>query len=417
MDRFAAFNQHLIIHTSVPDHQRPYYVQWVRRFLSTYGEVPRAGRQEALIAYDRKLVRRFENWQVEQALQAVRHYWHFLDRDTLRKAVREHGAEDDEIVGEFRRVLRLQHKAVRTEKSYVGWVRRFLTVMGPMRRADISADHVRHFLSYLAVERRVAVSTQNQAFNALLFLSRYVLDFDIDGLASTIRSRKPRRLPVVLTRQEARAVIGHLPQPHKLIAQILYGAGLRLEECLNLRVADIDADGYTIAVRRGKGGKDRLTVLPESLKTDLKAHLSRLRRRFEHDRAARLVGVFLPDSVLNKRPGAATEWSWYWLFPATRPSVHPQTGRPGLYHLHHSAFARALTAAGREAGLRKRISSHVFRHSFATHLVEAGYDIRTVQELLGHRNLQTTMVYTHVAKANQIRVVSPLDRDSARQGS
>ena len=422
MDALDAFDQHLVIHTPVSDRHRPHYLRWVRRFVSKYGEVEPAERQKTLLMYRQELAPRFHGWQVEQALQAVRHYWHFLDRDARVKTVRKRGLDDARIIDEYRRILRLQHKSFRTEKSYMGWIQRFLTDMGPMRRDEIGADHVRHFLSYLAVERRVAVSTQEQALNALLFLCRHVLHVEIDGLSTTIRSRKPRRLPVVLTRAETGRLILSLGGRYRLMAQIMYGGGLRLEECLGLRVVDVDLELSTITVRAGKGNKDRLTVLPKSLHADLENRVQRTKLEFELGRSKNQAGVFLPDTIAHKRPSAAGEWGWYWLFPASRVSVHPQTGQPGLYHLHASAFARALTEAVRASGLKKRVTAHVFRHSFATHLIETGYDIRTVQELLGHSRVQTTMVYTHVARNRRLDVISPLDRpsssrDSARQGS
>ena len=320
-----------------------------------------------------------------------------------------HGQQDSAIIHECRTILRLQHKSIRTEKSYLGWIRRFLTELGPLARNEISADHVRHFLSYLAVERRVALSTQEQAFNAILFLCRHVLQLPIDGLSTTIRARRPRRLPVVLTRTEVGRVISCLRGHHRLVAQLMYGTGIRLEEALCLRVMDLDLEQMTITVRAGKGNKDRITMLPSSIKHELEDHLSAMRRRFNNDRSRQLPGVFLPDSVAHKRPGAASEWGWYWVLPSSRPSAHPQTGKVGLYHIHQSGFSRALNSAAREAGIRKRVTSHAFRHSFATHLVEAGYDIRTIQELLGHTNLQTTMIYTHVARTNRLGVISPLD--------
>ncbi len=356
-------------------------------------------------------------WQVEQALQAVRHYWHFQDRDSRVRALVVHGPDDGTIVEECRRVLRLQHKAVKTERSYLGWIQRFLTDLGPLDRTEITADHVRHFLSYLAVERRVSLSTQEQAFNALLFLCRHVLHVEIDGLGTTIRARRPRRLPVVLNRTEVQRLISSLSGVDRLIGKLMYGSGIRLEECLSLRVMDVDLEDLIITVRAGKGNKDRVTILPSSVMTELEKHLQTIRHRFQHDRGRNLPGVFLPDAVAHRRPAARTEWGWYWLFPSSRVCSHPQTGKQGLYHRHPSSFARALTAAARDAGIRKRVTSHALRHSFATHLLESGYDIRSIQDLLGHTNVQTTMIYTHVAQTNRLGVVSPLDRDDARRES
>ncbi|MCK4514772.1 MAG: integron integrase [Spirochaetaceae bacterium] len=403
------FNRHLKLRTDVPDRHRSYYLSWVRRFLATHPEVAVTNRQSALTAYRVELVSRFHDWQVNQALQAVRHYWYFADKGTKPDPRRQLAADDAEILDEYRRILRLQHKSYRTEKSYVAWVRRFLADIGPMRREDIGPNHVRHFLSFLAVERQVAASTQEQAFNALLFLCRYVLHVEIDGLATTIRSRRPKRLPVVLNQSEAQRILGALAGWYRLMARIMYGSGLRLEECLSLRIRDIDFETPAITVRAGKGDKDRVTMLPQTAHDDLRHHLSEVRRLYDFGRVRHEPGVMLPPAVAHRIPGACTEWHWFWVFPASRVSIDPRSGTRVRYHLHSSAFSRALSAATRTAGIAKRVAAHTFRHSFATHLVEAGYDIRTVQELLGHSKVQTTMIYTHVASTNRLGVISPLD--------
>jgi integron integrase len=411
------FNQHLAIHTSIPDRYRLHYLQWVHRFLAKHGEVMREERQRKLAEFRQELTPRWQEWQVKQALQAVRHYWHFLDRDETARRLHVVSSQDEQLLERCRKILRLQHKAYRTEKCYLGWVRRFLTDVAPIDRSEIASEHVKHFLSYLAVERQVSTATQDQAFSALLFFCRHVLDIEIDELATTIRARRPRKLPIVLSGTEIAGIVASLRPPFRLIAQLMYGCGLRLEECLSLRVMDVDTDSLTVTVRSGKGGKDRVTILPRSVVGALAHHTNRLRKRFDLERGRRLPGVFLPTAIERKTPQSAEIWGWYWLFPASRSSNHPQTGGAGLYHLHPTAFGRALADAARSAGIRKRVTSHAFRHSFATHLVEAGYDLRTVQELLGHSRIQTTMVYTHVAASRRLGVVSPLDRDSAPRRS
>lgn len=413
-EELKRFDRYLKLTAGVSDRHGPYYLSWVARFTAQHADVNPEQRQAALVAFRTELSSRFQDWQVKQALQAVRHYWYFVDKGQ-RTPRRRMAVADAQIVEECRRVLRLQHKAYRTEKAYLTWVRRFLTDLGPMERSEISAVHARHFLSYLAVERQVAVSTQQQAFNALLFLFRHVLHVEIDGLEATIRSRRPRRLPAVLSRVDVQAVIGALSGWHRLIAMIMYGGGLRLEECLSLRVQDVDIDARTVNVRNAKGSKDRLTILPRAVSEDLNRHLLEIRRLYDFSRARHEPGVSLPAQIAHKTSRLATEWQWFWLFPASRPCADPLSGEPRRYHLHGSAFSRALTAAARTAGVTKRVTAHTFRHSFATHLVEAGYDIRTVQELLGHSNLQTTMIYTHVAGDRTKGVVSPLDRDALPQ--
>ena len=410
------FNRHLKSRTDVPDRHRFHYLAWVRRFLATRPDIGLSDRQAALAAYRVELVPRVQEWQVKQAMQAVRHYWYFIDKGARADILRQLSASDAAILNEYRTVLRLQHKSYRTEKSYVAWVRRFLTDIGPVRPEDIGPEHVRHFLSFLAVERQVAVATQEQAFNALLFLCRFVLHVEIDGLATTIRSRRPKRVPVVLSRQEVHRVIDGMTGWYRLMAAIMYGGGLRLEECLSLRVQDIAFDPSTITVRSGKGDKGRVTMLPKSLHDDLHRHLREVRGLYDFSRSRDEPGVKVPPAVGHKTPHADTEWRWFWIFPASGVCIDPRSGTGVRYHIHPSAFSRALSAASRSAAIVKRATAHTFRHSFATHLVEAGYDIRTVQQLLGHANLQTTMIYTHVATTNGSGVVSPLDCLAAPTG-
>ena len=306
--------------------------------------------------------------------------------------------------------LRTAHYSPRTEESYVSWIRRFVLFQGKRHPREMGAAEVRAFLTHLAVNEQVSASTQNQALGALVFLCRHVVNQDIGDLGELPRARMPEQLPVVLTLSEVRAVLARLDGVPWLVAMLLYGAGLRLNEALALRVKDVDFERRTIAVRRGKGAKDRMVPLPTLVVARLRDHLSNVRKQFNGDRAAGLAGVALPDGLARKYPSAGTDWVWQWVFPASRICRDPKYGAPSRFHLHESAIQREVTRAVREAGITKRAGCHTLRHSFATHLLEAGYDIRTIQELLGHRDVATTMVYTHVAEQGALGVKSPADR-------
>ncbi|MCG6926966.1 MAG: integron integrase [Acidobacteria bacterium] len=313
------------------------------------------------------------------------------------------------LVERVREAIRARHYSRRTEKSYVGWVRRFLAFHAYGDATRMGATEVRAYLTHLATRRRVSASTQNQAFSALLFLFRQVLGRDLEALEDTPRAKRPTRLPVVLSRAEAAALISHLPGRLWLVGSLIYGAGLRLQECLSLRVKDVDFDRRVLTVRDGKGRKDRETVLPDALEEPLRGHLRRIRKTHEKEVADGRGAVTLPDALERKYPRAQWELGWQWVFPAGREYVDRSTGVLRRHHLHPSAVQRAFRTAAEEAGLAKRATSHSLRHSFATHMLEAGYDIRTVQELMGHRELNTTMIYTHVTTVGSKGVRSPLD--------
>jgi len=313
------------------------------------------------------------------------------------------------LLEQVRLTLRRRHYSHRTEEAYVGWMRRYIAFHGLQHPRDLDEAAVTAFLSHLAMKERVSASTQNQALNALLFLYRHVLGRDLGALGDTVRARTPERLPVVLSRDEVRAVLGELPGVVGLVGLLLYGSGLRLLECLELRVKDVDPGRRQIIVRRGKGQKDRAVPLPEAVCARLPDHLREVRRVFDADRHAGVGGVALPDGIGRKFPNAAREWGWQFLFPAGRVCRDTRWGAPTRFHLHESAVQREVTTAARRAGLAKRVTCHTFRHSFATHLLEDGYDIRTVQELLGHRDVSTTMIYTHVLRRGASGVKSPAD--------
>jgi integron integrase len=297
----------------------------------------------------------------------------------------------------------------RTEAAYVYWTRRFVRFAGLRHPADLGIDDVRRFLSHLAVDRKLSASTQQQALSGLLFLYRYVVGRPLEALGRLPRGRAPSTLPVVLTRDEVGQVLGYLSGTHRLVGLLLYGGGLRLGECLALRVKDVDLERRELLVRRGKAGKDRVTVLPESAREGLAHQLRRAKLLHERDVAGGQGWVELPGGLSAKYPSAARSWPWQWVFPARRTYKDPETGRVQRHHLHESVIQRAMTGAVRASGIGKRASCHTLRHSFATHLLQAGYDIRTVQELLGHRDVATTMVYTHVLNRGGHGVRSPAD--------
>ncbi|HVL69460.1 MAG TPA: integron integrase [Vicinamibacterales bacterium] len=305
--------------------------------------------------------------------------------------------------------IRAKHYSPRTEEAYVGWIRRFVRFHRGRHPRELGEAEVTAFLSSLAIEGRVAASTQNQALSALIFLYTEVLGAQLDWLAGLVRARRPVRLPVVLTSDEVRRLLAELSGTEWLMASLMYGAGLRLLECAELRVKDVELAKRELRVRDGKGRKDRVTVVPARLVEPLTAQITRARRLHEADLAAGGGRVWLPDALDRKYPNASREFGWQWLFPATRIYADPATGERRRHHLHESVLQRAVKAAAARAGLTKRASCHTLRHSFATHLLEAGYDIRTIQELLGHRDVSTTMIYTHVLNRSGLGVRSPFD--------
>jgi integron integrase len=310
----------------------------------------------------------------------------------------------------MRNLMRALHYGRKTEQVYCHWVKRFIFFHGLRHPGGMGASEVNAFLSHLAVDRRVCASTQNQALSALLFLYRRVLSREIGDLGGDlVRARRSKRLPVVLTRQEVRNVLARLHGTAWIVASLLYGAGLRLLECLQLRVQDVDFEANQIIVRRGKGGSDRITMLPQILRAPLRKHLEHMRRVHERDLSSGFGKAPLPSAVDRKYPGAATEWRWQFIFPQANRWTNPSTGEQGRHHIDESLIQKKFKRAVREAMLVKRASCHTLRHSFATHLLEDGYDIRTVQELLGHKDVKTTMIYTHVLNRGGRGVRSPAD--------
>lgn len=320
-----------------------------------------------------------------------------------------HDSRRPRLLDQFREALRSRHYSPRTEEAYVLWVRRFIHFHSLRHPAEMAEPEINEFLTHLAIKLRVSASTQNQALCALLFLYRHVLDREIGDLGEVVRARKRKRLPVVMTPDEVKLVLTLLDGDKWLMASLMYGAGLRLMECLRLRVQDIDFARREITVRDGKGGKDRRTMLPESLAEPLRKHLRTVKVVHEKDLTDGWGHVELPTALDRKYPGAAADWRWQWVFPQEKRWENAKTGEEGRHHVDASLVQKVVRRAVARSGLTKRATCHAFRHSFATHLLEGGYDIRTVQELLGHKDVKTTMIYTHVLNRGPAGVRSPVD--------
>ncbi len=306
-------------------------------------------------------------------------------------------------------VIRKKHYAYRTEQAYRDWIKRFILFHDKKHPKDMGEQEISKFISDLAINRKVASSTQNQALNAIVFLYKHVLKKDLGDFGPMERAKKPKKLPVVLTKEEVKQVLGFMVGRKSLIAKLLYGSGLRLNECLRLRVKDLEFEMNQVAVRSGKGEVDRNTILPESTKPLLIDHLEKVKMIHERDLKMNLGAVYLPFALSRKYKNADREWGWQYVFPSDRISFDPRSSRRGRHHLDDSGVQKAVRSAGRRAEIIKLIGPHTFRHSFATHLLEDGYDIRTVQELLGHKSVKTTMIYTHVLNKGGNAVRSPLD--------
>jgi integron integrase len=321
------------------------------------------------------------------------------------------------LLDRVRSDLRVKHYSIRTERAYIDWIRRFILFHGKRHPNEMGEQEISAFLTHLAVDRHVAASTQNQALCALLFLYQQVLQLKLDFIDDVARVKRPAKIPVVFTREEARAVLDQLEGEYQLMSELLYGSGLRLMECVRLRVKDIDFGYGQIIVRDGKGLRDRVTLLPELLRRPLQLHLERVKELHLRDVAKGGGRVYLPFALRRKYPSVARSWAWQYVFPAAKVSTDPRSHEIRRHHIGEKNLQNAVKLAIRHAGVAKAASCHTFRHSFATHLLENGYDIRTVQELLGHKDVSTTMIYTHVLNKPGLAIRSPLDekRPSRRQ--
>ncbi len=409
---FDEFSNFLISKRIVDDSKVVFYINWLsgclRASRKSFGDELTANETDS---YIQRLARTKEQWQVDQATLSIRIYQYFIK--TRRKPDNPASIDDKQqwqyAAKEMKNMLRLKQRALSTERTYLFWLRRFYTFIDGCSPFRLDSNHVKDFLTHLAVDQKIAKSTQTQAFNALLFFFRHVLNKDLDDLSHVVRSRRGRRLPVVLTMTEVSKLFAHLKGVYGLIAGVIYGAGLRLRECVKLRIKDVDLDKDMITVIGAKHGKDRTTLLAQHIKPELIEHLEKVKQLYQQDRENNLPGIWLPNALERKYPNAGKEWIWQWVFPADNLSTDPRTKIYRRHHIYPFTLQRHIKRAASAAGIAKRVTVHTLRHSFATHLLEAGYDIRTIQDLLGHTNLQTTMIYTHVAAKNRLGVHSPLD--------
>ncbi len=403
------FKEYLLSVKKVDQKRVPYFLFWTdlyRQFRKTHPKTEDKYFLESLES-------QYELWQVQQARIAILYFKAHSERtaspDDKEKLSRNNINSWQVLYSKTIEELRLQHKSYKTEKAYISWIKRFEIFCSSKSVAMLSQHDIKKYLTFLAIQRRVAIATQNQAFNALLFMFRYILELEIDNLDNVPRSIKVRKLPVVLSQEEIKSIFVHMNGVQRLMAELIYGAGLRLEECLTLRIKDLDFSSNVITVRSGKGNKDRRTILPGYLAENLSLHIQTIRILHEKDRSENRNGVELPYALEKKYPEAGKEWNWFWLFPSSKLSIDPRSNTIRRFHLYPSTLQKAFHTAVKKAGIPKHASVHTLRHSFATHLIEHGYDIRTIQELLGHSNVSTTMIYTHVAVTNKLSVISPFD--------
>ncbi len=418
------FGEFLLKAQLIKEKAAPYCVRWVRRFLTRPASNEPLADQVRRFCEDLERSGTCQDWQVRQAEDALRIYFvNFLQRaDWHRKPVSpvlddQHRTNPLVALEELRRRLRSRHYSYRTECSYADWVRRFFAYVSERQgqpHPRISSEAVRDYLTHLAVRRQVSASTQNQALSAILFLCREVLGVDVGGMSDVPRAKRGSHLPVVLSVPEMAALLNAMHGTPWLMAALIYGGGLRVSECCELRIKDLDFDQGLIVVRGGKGAKDRSTLLAESGRGELLAHLQKTAALHRADREAGLAGVWLPDAVEHKYSNAGRELGWFWVFPSHTLSTDPRAGIVRRHHVHESVIQKAVKAAAVNAKIHKPVSVHILRHSFATHLLLNGVDIRQIQEYLGHANVETTMIYTHVVKELRNPARSPLDILHAR---
>ena len=408
---------------TIPENKTEFYIHWVRRFLNSCNYQLENINSDRVLQYLDSLAadEKTADWQVKQAADAVILYVEQYLKKPLQQitsSAKELGSNSvsqrgslswGQVLQEAKNLIRLRHYSLSTEKTYLGWMTRFKTYVRDREPHLLEANDVKKYLTHLALRGRVSASTQNQAFNALLFLCRHILHVEMDDLTSVARAKRKLSLPAVLSRDEVKKLLSFLAGPYLLMAQLMYGCGLRLTECLRLRIKDIDFGKDLLMVRSGKGEKDRALMIPEKIREELAKHVASVKEIHEQDLKIGYGEVFLPDALEKKYPAAAREWAWQWVFPAQKLSIDPRTGKVMRWHIHPAAIQRAVKEAVTKAGLPKMASCHTLRHSFATHLLEAGHNIRTIQELLGHKHVNTTMIYTHVIRKKQSEVRSPLD--------
>jgi len=407
------FEQYLeSVHGVRKNHVR-FYSKWVKSsyaFLDQDLLLPldEANENKVMVHFKNNL----ENWQIQQASQAINLYRIFLKKYSCQDNIHGIHAKPpnwQKLENKITRTIRFQHKSPRTEKTYLSWIRRFGQYVKYPSPDTLNTREITSFLTYLANERDVSASTQNQALNALVFLFRFGLEKEPGSIGRFNRAPVRKRLPAVLANNEINHLLEKMTGTPALMARIIYGSGLRLSECLNLRIKDLDLERRIIYVQNAKGGLPRSTILAEKTIPILHTYLKKVRFLYDSDRRQLRAGVWIPDALSRKYPNAEKEWPWFWVFPAPAVSVDPESGVIRRHHIYSQHLQRKIKAAAKKADLNKRVTVHTLRHSFATHLLEHGYDIRTIQELLGHKDLSTTMIYTHVVNRNCLGVRSPLD--------
>lgn len=420
-DSFQSF----IISKGVTLKYAKFHLMWVKRYVRfNDNEIPLDVSEDEIRRFRDFLVtdKKISHWQVEQALKAVTLFSSFLKNNRplgeagYGHAAIEHSFKDKSDVSELkkiiekvRREIRCLHYSFRTEQTYSQWISRFLAFHEDKALNHLSASEIKEYLEYLAVDRAVSASTQNQALNAIIFLFKKVFNKDPGDIGEFSRARRPVRLPIILSKIEVAHLLKVMSEPYALMAGLLYGCGLRVMECVRLRVKDIDFDQSMIVVRDGKGQKDRITILPDRYKASLQTHLQYVRNIHQDDLKRGFGNVYIWPSLARKYKTISKEWIWQYVFSSSKLSVDPRSGQTRRHHIHETVLQRSVKKATMNANINKRVTCHTLRHSFATHLLESGYDIRTVQELLGHADVSTTMIYTHVLNKPGLAVKSPVD--------
>jgi len=414
------FQDFLLSRFLVPAKNAPFYAHWVSKFLAFSNRNQGLGFNLRVQKFLNQLKsqKKIADWQVKQADEVLRLYiHHFLEGKTtvLSPNLPQKGGVDiSKTLSGMQQAIRIKHYSYRTERSYLEWAKRFIDYTSKVKKKNIHAagldsGDVKDFLSYLALTKRVSSSTQNQAFNALLFLFRDVLKKELGDMSKTVRAKRGQKLPVVLSPEEVQSLFKHVKGPNLLILQLIYGSGLRLLELARLRVKDLDFSQNLIFVRGSKGDKDRTTILPQTVKSILEKHIDGTKKLHDKDLAVGYGKVYLPDALERKYPNAAKEWGWQYVFPSSKLSVDPRSGKIRRHHISDKAIQNAVKEAVKKAGIVKHASVHTLRHSFATHLLMNGVNIREIQNLLGHKHVETTMIYTHVVRDMVSVPKSPLD--------
>ncbi len=398
----------------------PFYAYWASKYLSFIEDYKDLSKETMINSFlDRLCASKVEDWKIKQAEEAIDLFIEYSGNPSklllpVKNNSKDIPMESPVILKRVREAIRLKHYSYSTERAYIDWLKRFFAYLQNVKEKNVSVqnlsdDDIRDYLTYLAVKQRVSSSTQNQAFNALLFLFRDVLKIEVKDLDKTVRAKRGQKLPVVLTVKEVERLFNNIQSENSLVIKLLYGSGLRLMEALRLRVQDLDFDNNLVFIRGAKGDKDRTTMLPEYIKNSLREYLVKVRQLHEKDLKSGYGEVFLPEGLRHKYPGAAKEWGWQYVFPSSKLSVDPRSGTVRRHHIDASSIQKQVKSAIRRAGIEKNATVHTLRHSFATHLLMSGVNIREVQELLGHKNVETTMVYTHVMRDMSNIPKSPLD--------